>query len=548
MADIKAIDVSAHQESIDWKKVASTGVKVAILRCTAGSSDLKVKDSYFEKNYAGATKNGIKVGVYRYSYAKTLADIKTEANGVVAALKGKTIQYPVFLDLEWEWQQKNLSKTQLGDFIDAFRTIIEKAGYIFGIYCNLNWLNNILPASAKNHPLWVARYPYEDKGVIREDLRIDSSDFKNCIGWQYSSKGKVSGINGNVDMDVFYKDYAAGKKEAPKKSIEEVAKEVISGDWGNGDERKRRLTDAGYDYDKVQAKVNEILGAASKKEVESMPTRSDYVKTAQKYVGAKKGSSLHHKIIDIFNKVKPDGWAMTYSAPWCAASVSAWAIECFGVTNAKKLFPLSANCGTIISKAKKMGIWVEKDSYKPDPGDWILYDWDDSGRGDNTGGPEHVGMVEKVTNNVITVIEGNMTAASKVGRRALAVNGRYIRGFVCPKFGSQSTKKEESSKTSSSKKTSTVDKILASYKVGKVYTVKVDNLNVRTGAGTSFSKKTKKQLTADGQKHSNKNGQLMKGTEVTCLAKKKNGSNVWIQIPSGWVCAYYGTAKEYYVK
>ena len=326
MADIRAIDVSAWQESIDWKKVAGTGVKVAILRCTAGSSDLKVKDKYFENNYAGATKNGIKVGVYRFSYAKTLADIKTEANGVVAALKGKTITYPVFLDLEWEWQQKNLSKTQLENFIKAFQEIIEKAGYTFGIYCNLNWLNNILPASAKNHPLWVARYPYEDKGVIREDLRIDSGDFKNCIGWQYSSKGKVSGINGNVDMDVFYKDYAAGKKE-----------------------------------------------------VESMPTRSDYVKTAQKYVGAKKGSSLHHKIIDIFNKVKPDGWAMTYSAPWCAATVSAWAIECFGVTNAKKLFPLSANCGTIISKAQKMGIWVEKDSYKPDPGDWILYDWDDSG-------------------------------------------------------------------------------------------------------------------------------------------------------------------------
>ena len=157
-------------------------------------------------------------------------------------------------------------------------------------------------------------------------------------------------------------------------------------------------------------------------------------------------------------------------------------------------------------------------------------------------------MVEKVTNNVITVIEGNMTSASKVGRRALAVNGRYIRGFVTPHFGSESTKKAESSKTSSAKKTSTVDKILASYKVGKIYTVKVDCLNVRTGAGTSFSKKTKKQLTADGQKHSNKNGQLMKGTEVTCIAKKKNGSNVWIQIPSGWICAYYGTAKEYYVK
>lgn len=277
-----------------------------------------------------------------------------------------------------------------------------------------------------------------------------------------------------------------------------------------------------------------------------MPTRSDYVKVAEKYVGAKIGSSLHHKIIDTFNKVKPDGWAMTYSAPWCAASVSAWAIECFGITNAKKLFPLSANCGTIISKAQKMGIWVEKDSYVPSAGDWILYDWQDSGKGDNTGGPDHVGLVKKVTNNVITVIEGNYS--SQVKQRSLAVNGRYIRGFVCPKFDDTATKKEETSKSSTTKKTSTVAKIASSYKVGKLYTVQVDALNVRTGAGTSYAKKTKKQLTADGQKHSNKSGQLLKGTQVTCQKVKTVGSNVWIQIPSGWVCAYYGTGKEYYVK
>ena len=150
MTEIRAIDVSAWQEKIDWKKVADAKVKVAILRCTAGSSNLKVKDKYFEDNYAGATKNGIKVGVYRFSYGKTLNQIKEEANGVVAALKGKTIQYPVFLDLEWDWQQKNLTKAQLGDFIDAFKTIIEKAGYTFGIYCNLNWIRNILPASAQD--------------------------------------------------------------------------------------------------------------------------------------------------------------------------------------------------------------------------------------------------------------------------------------------------------------------------------------------------------------------------------------------------------------
>ena len=158
--------------------------------------------------------------------------------------------------------------------------------------------------------------------------------------------------------------------------------------------------------------------------------RNKLVSTAAYYLGAKQGSAQHKAIIDIFNQVKPDGWAMTYSAYWCAAFASACAIKAFGISQAKKYFPLSANCGTIVSKAKSMGIWTESDAYIPDPGDWILYDWDDSGRGDNVGGPDHVGIVESVTRSKITVIEGNKSKA--VGERELSINGRYIRGFVVP--------------------------------------------------------------------------------------------------------------------
>ena len=491
MADIKAIDVSAWQETIDWKKVAGTGVKVAILRCTAGSSNLTAKDTYFEKNYTGCTQNGIKVGVYRFSYAKTIDQIKTEANGVVAALKGKTIQYPVFLDLEWDWQQKNLTKNKLGEFIEAFRVIIEKAGYTVGIYCNLNWIRNILPAAAQNYPLWIARYPSDDNGIIREDLRINASTYKNCIGWQYSSKGKVSGINGHVDMDVFYKDYAADKKEEAVK----------------------------YSRDTV-------------------------VKIMQSWIGKKESDGSHKAIIDIYNKISPlpAGYKLKYTDAWCAGTVSA----AFHKAGYDAIFPSECGCGRMITKAKDMGIWVENDAYVPSPGDCVMYDWQDTSKGDNTGTPDHVGMVEKVTNNVITVIEGNYS--NQVKRRSLSVNGRYIRGFICPKFDAESAKKAETSKTSSSTKKSTVAQISATYKIGKEYTVKVDNLNVRTGAGTNYTKKTKKQLTADGQKHSNSSGQLMKGTKVTCQQVKTNGSNVWIKIPSGWICAYLGTSKTYYVK
>lgn len=160
--------------------------------------------------------------------------------------------------------------------------------------------------------------------------------------------------------------------------------------------------------------------------------REKLVKTAKSYKGALQGDKEHRKLIDVFNTIKPDGWAMTYTAYWCAAASSAWAIIAFGKDLAKKYFPLSANCGTIIDKAKRMKIWKEKDSYKPQAGDWILYDWQDSGYGENTGSPDHVGTVTSVKSGKIHVIEGNKHKA--VAARELAVNGRYIRGFVTPDF------------------------------------------------------------------------------------------------------------------
>lgn len=169
--------------------------------------------------------------------------------------------------------------------------------------------------------------------------------------------------------------------------------------------------------------------------------RNQLIKTAKSFVGAKQGSAKHKELINLFNQVKPDGWAMTYSASWCAAAASAFAIKTFGVSKAKKYFPLSANCGTIITKAKKMGIWVESDSHIPKGGDWILYDWDDSGRGDNKGGPDHVGIVKKATKKKITVIEGNKGKSSEVGIREIPVNGRYIRGFVTPKYSAMAKSK-----------------------------------------------------------------------------------------------------------
>lgn len=189
--------------------------------------------------------------------------------------------------------------------------------------------------------------------------------------------------------------------------------------------------------------------------------RNQLINTAKSFMGAREGSAKHKELINIFNKIKPDGWAMTYSAAWCAAAASAFVIKTFGVSKAKKYFPLSANCGTIITKAKKMGIWVESDSHVPKRGEWILYDWNDSGRGDNVGGPDHVGTVDKVSNSKIYVIEGNKSNA--VGERILAVNGRYIRGFVAPKYSAMAKSKTSSTITYTVKRGDTLSAIAKKY-------------------------------------------------------------------------------------
>lgn len=191
--------------------------------------------------------------------------------------------------------------------------------------------------------------------------------------------------------------------------------------------------------------------------------RNQLIKTAKSFLGAKQGSAKHKELINIFNTIKPDGWAMTYSAAWCAAFASGCAIKTFGTSKAKKYFPLSANCGTIITRAKRLGIWVESDSYKPGVGDWILYDWDDSGRGDNKGGPDHVGIVKKATKTKITVIEGNKGKSSEVGIREIPVNGRYIRGFVTPKYSAMAKSKTISTITYTVKRGDTLSTIAKKY-------------------------------------------------------------------------------------
>lgn len=165
--------------------------------------------------------------------------------------------------------------------------------------------------------------------------------------------------------------------------------------------------------------------------------REKIVNIMRGWVGMSRSGMTHKPIIDKYNghKPLPRGYAVKYSDSYCATTISAAAITA-GYTD---IIPIECSCPQMVALAQKMGIWVENDAYIPNPGDILLYDWQDSGTGDNKGVPDHIGMVERVDSGNIIVIEGNM-AGGVVGRRALKVNARYIRGYICPKYSKKATK------------------------------------------------------------------------------------------------------------
>lgn len=159
-------------------------------------------------------------------------------------------------------------------------------------------------------------------------------------------------------------------------------------------------------------------------------TAQKVVEQAKSWIGRNEGAGTHKAIIDVYNEHKPlaRGYKVKYTDAWCATFVSAVAIK----TGCTDIIPLECGCGQQIELFKKLGSWCEDDSRVPNVGDIIYYDWDDTGKGDNTGWADHVGIVEKVSGNSITVIEGNKNNA--VERRVIQVNAKNIRGYGVPKY------------------------------------------------------------------------------------------------------------------
>lgn len=162
-------------------------------------------------------------------------------------------------------------------------------------------------------------------------------------------------------------------------------------------------------------------------------SRQAMVDLITSWLGKNVADGSYKSIIDTYNSYKgklPRGIKMQYGWAWCACTWSAAAIK-LGYT---AIIPIEISCYYLVEAAKKMGIWQENDGYVPQPGDAILYDWQDNGIGDNIGSPDHVGTVVSVNKNAgyFTVVEGNSN--NRVRKRTIAINGKYIRGFIVPKY------------------------------------------------------------------------------------------------------------------
>lgn len=372
--EIKGIDVSAWQGSINWKTVADYGMGFAILRITEEGNKI---DSQFEANYKGCITYKIPVGVYKYSYAKTVAEAEAEADAVLKVLNKRKLDFPIFYDLEWS-EQRKLGSSAIEKIAKAFLNKVEKAGYLSGLYANVDWYNNVFTANLRKYDCWLASYPDEDSdnGTLQERLRPFAG-----IGWQYSSKATIPGISTKVDRNVFYKDYSSNSTG--------TSNNTSTGSSGGGS----TVTS------KAQAAINAVI-ATAKAEVGYLEKRSN--------------SQLDDKTANAGSGNYTKYWRDVYSdwngSAWCAVFISWVFMQCFGQAAAQKLlkhwpYVYCPTLGNLFTRYAN-----------PEVGDIVIF-W-------RNGEFAHTGIVTKVSGDRFWTVEGNTSGAS-----GIIANG----GGVCEK-------------------------------------------------------------------------------------------------------------------
>ena len=401
--EIKGIDVSSYQGEIDWKTVDDYGMGFAILRITEKGT---ARDSQFENNYAGCIQHGIPVGVYKYSYALTVAEIQQEAEKVVDVLDGRPLDLPVWLDLEWS-EQRALSESALTTLIKTFWSVITTAGYKFGIYCNMDWYDNVIPDALKDkYDFWIARYPANDDGWLQERLRPSVG-----VGWQYSSKAKIPGINGNVDRNVFYKDYSDNKEEADM------------GSW----EKTKGLLDTQVGYLEKRSNSN---------------------------LDSKTGNAGYNNYTKYSRDVNNMGLMGCQGQPWCATYQFWICAQIFGKSKALEIMGNGFyNCNSVKAHAKAKGTWHST----PKLGALVIF---------RNGA--HIGRVIAINVNTIRTNEGNTSSGGLnnvesnggcVAEKSYTIGNSQIDGYVWIDYGTQEESGEVFVWTATGTATSTVDNL-----------------------------------------------------------------------------------------
>lgn len=194
---MKGVDVSQHQGKIDWQKVKADGIEFAIIRAGFGMYSNQ-QDSRFQENMAGAKAAGVPVGVYWYSYALTPEEGSREAATCLEAIAPyqDQIVLPVWYDMEGNDYRTShgfdYNRTKITDICKAFLDAVQAGGYRCGVYANKNWLESYIDVQQLGCPVWVAQWASQS-GYTGEKLI-----------WQYTSEGRVSGIDGDVDLDQGY--------------------------------------------------------------------------------------------------------------------------------------------------------------------------------------------------------------------------------------------------------------------------------------------------------------------------------------------------------
>lgn len=379
----KVIDLSKFNPVDDWLKVKEA-VDAVVLRLGyrgAHTGTITYDPKYLEYMTA-CQKHGIPTMIYFFPCSVTVAEAEAEANFIISAAKKVNLCGPIWLDSEVVYQDRSGRSDRLGKadrtkYLNVILRRLHEAGYECGVYASKSWFaGNLNDSGLEPYCLrWVAQWA-DELTYTGHDVAL----------WQYTNNGSIPGINGRVDISRCY----------------------IALDGSKGSEA-----------------------------VSSGVTRTDIVQQVCSWEGWSERNGKFKIIIDIYNKYLSTAvntgtvnYRVRYSDEWCATGASGAYIQ----AGAPELFPIECSCPRMITIAKKMGIWQEADNHVPKVAEAVLYDWNDSGYGDNTGTADHIGIVIDVDEKAgtFTVMECNKDET--VGRRTMKINGRYIRGFICPKF------------------------------------------------------------------------------------------------------------------